>query len=240
MRILSLFVLLFSINAFSQTSEMISTGRPGQSIGSDTVGNKIIQLQSGYQYDDYESGDTQTNNNIIRYGIGETFEVSTVFDYKKMQEDFSGTDNLQLGARKSFTFFDFFIQSLAVQLRTRFKGSGDFKRDRQSYELLSSMSFNPIKEIAYGFNFSLSTDGFDTYINKFYALSFSYNIKDNFSFFIEPYGNKGRAQNVISINSGFSYTVTKNLAFDFSVGEGLSNSDDQFVSFGFSVRKLPL
>lgn len=234
----TLLLMLFCSNIFAQTAESIRTGRPGQSIGPYTLGDRIIQLQTGYQYDN-SSEDSQTINNVLRYGIGEHFEVSSVFDYRFDDNNQKGLDNLQIGARYSFTFTEQFIQAIGLQLRTRLKGSGDFQRDRESFIFLTAISFEPIDSFSYGVNLSLFNNGFDTYIQKFYAINFSYSITEKLGVFIEPYGNLNRDNHVFSVNTGLSYTVTTDLALDFSIGEDLSNSNNQFVSLGFSIRKMP-
>lgn len=222
--------------AYSQTAPQVRTGRPGQSIGPYAVGDKILQLQSGIQVDD-NAIDTRSINNVVRYGIGEIFEVSMVFDINSNTANLSGLDNNQLGVRYNI-FHDRpdWLKTLGVQFRTRFKGSGDFKRERQSYILTSAASFQAIANFSYGLNLSFQTNGNDTYIQKFSAINFSYALTDALGIFFEPYINNSRSSDTLSINTGASYTAYDFLAFDFSVGQDISDGDNKFISAGFSIR----
>jgi hypothetical protein len=235
------FLIFFLISAlgYAQTNPTIRTARPGQSVGAFALGNRIIQLQSGYQYNDLNANDSQLINNVIRYGIGEQFELSTVFDYKSDQNDNLGVDNLQLGARYSFGFKERLIKAIGLQLRTRFKGTGDFERQRQSFLFTTAVAFDTGNSFSCLTNLTFKNDGNDPYIKTFYAVNFTFPASDSTSFFFEPYGIRNRNENVLSINAGLSYTYNSDLAFDLSAGRDVHNSTAKFVSFGLSVRRMP-
>ncbi len=203
------------------------------------MGDRLIQLQTGYQFDDNELSDGQTFNNVLRYGIGEDFEISSVFDYREDQSKKSGIDNLQFGGRYSFNFEDALVQALCLQLRTRFEGSGDYQRERQSFILVSAMNFKPVNFFSYGINLIMQNNGFDSYIQKAYTLNLSFSLSEKLGLFFEPYGSFGRETHVFSLNTGLSYNMSSDLAFDISVGEDQSNSVARFVSLGFSIRRMP-
>ena len=76
-----LFVAIIAIQnlAFSQTAKTIRTGRPGVSIGPYVVGTRVFQVQSGLTYDQFRSqneSESYTFDNVIRYGLNESFEWS--------------------------------------------------------------------------------------------------------------------------------------------------------------------
>lgn len=82
------FALLFSNPVLAQFNETIRTGRPGQAIGAFTVGKGVLQVQSGFDVFGSQNSRTKLksngflNNTVVRYGLTETFEVSTLVEYK--------------------------------------------------------------------------------------------------------------------------------------------------------------
>lgn len=238
-------ILLFIISVtlspfvFSQTAETIRTGRPGQSIGPYTLGDKLIQLQSGIQLDESNDIETQTLNNVIRYGIGEHFEVSGVFDHVSNSLNQGGSDNLQIGARYSFLFDKSSLKALGVQLRTRFRGDGDFKRDTQAFIFRTAMAFKSLGAFSYSLNFEVQNVGEENIARYFYALNLSYSLTEKLGVFIEPYITALETKQQDFINGGFSYNLSKDLALDISAGQNLKDYQNKFISAGFSIRKLP-
>ncbi len=76
-------ILLGSIKVYAQESDTpkpLYTDRPGQSINPNTVGDKVLQLQSGYGYlrDKLPVGDIDFHNLDVntKFGISDRFEFS--------------------------------------------------------------------------------------------------------------------------------------------------------------------
>lgn len=230
-------LLFFALDGLAQTHPTIRSGRPGQSIDSNSVGKNIIQIQSGVSVDDTQSADRSVLNNLLRFGVSEAVELNGAFDYVSTNNDLSGVDNIQLGGRvKVIDSNDQIVESLNLQFRTRLKGSGDFKRDRQSFNFISSAQLKSIYDFSFTINLGLENDGADPYLNKLWTFSISRDLTENLSLFIEPYGTKSRDSNVLSLNTGLSYLFSKNISFDFSFGRNISDGNYKFVSSGISAR----
>lgn len=237
MRLIITAIIFFTSSVYAQTAPSIRTGRPGQSINPYTVGDKILQLQTGYQLDENQI-DTSTINNTTRYGLGEYFEVNLNFDLKSDNANNKGLDNTQVGVRKSFlSNANGWLTDFASQLRMRMKGHGDFEKSRHSFILTNAFAFKAIGDFSYGININFQTNGEDTYIEKFFTLGLSYSLTDQLGIFFEPYLLKARETSTLSVNTGASYTISKNLACDFSFGQDVSDGDNRFLSFGFSIRR---
>lgn len=122
-RLLLFCFVCLSFAAYSQTAPTIRTGRPGQSIGAYVLGTSIFQVQSGIEYNRTKTTsevESWINNNVLRYGLDEKWEISTVFDYRYQEVAGSGVDNLQLGGRVNLIDGpDGFIPALGLQARVR-------------------------------------------------------------------------------------------------------------------------
>lgn len=138
LRFILLIFFIFSSHAiFSQTAQTIRTGRPGVSIGPYVVGTNILQLQSGLTYDQFRGQshlEAYTFDNVIRYGINESFELSGVINYSHTDLDtnnLSGVSNTQFGGRVNLIDDpNGFIKALCVQFRFKFPWeSPDYESD---------------------------------------------------------------------------------------------------------------
>jgi hypothetical protein len=83
---LSIFLFMGITVLFGQFNETIRTDRPGQSIGAYSAGKGFFQIQSGFDFFDYNNSVSRGNgllsNTVIRYGLTEPFEVSAMIEYK--------------------------------------------------------------------------------------------------------------------------------------------------------------
>ncbi len=88
------FLLILSNFCFGQFNETIRTGRPGQAIGAFTVGKNVLQFQQGLDY--YSTAEINPPkefvfNNVVRYEISETVELSALVDYQYKESGFGTT-----------------------------------------------------------------------------------------------------------------------------------------------------
>ena len=90
-------LILFPLISFAQRQPRIASGRPGQAIGPLVVGTGVFQVQTGVDYDRREFTNTKntkrTLNNVIRFGLSEDFELSSVIDYRDETFDTNGVEN---------------------------------------------------------------------------------------------------------------------------------------------------
>ena len=86
----------------AQTSEIIRSSRPGQSFTPYTVGSGVFQIQSGLNINGFEASAEEDGNGLFlaalgRYGISETIEVRSEFQFannkvtfRDQEETFNG------------------------------------------------------------------------------------------------------------------------------------------------------
>lgn len=247
--LLIVFISLFNQNILAQFHPTIRTARPGKAVGANTVGKKIIQLQSGFYYGEnkFLTGNKTYNNlnSTLRYGITERLEINTNWVYQT--ENYlsirqNGFKIGSIGGRIKLIETNKFKPAVSLQLNLNLPfQSVDFKsNDFGGRALLSaSKKITSKTSILANIAYYIPNNGKLDYWN--YAIHFRYNISPKWSTFIENYSN-------FTINlfenywdSGLSYLVNNNVQFDVFGGTSLNKSTpDFFVSIGFSGRIVSL
>lgn len=240
------FVLNFSVSLMAQTSPQIRTGRPGQSIGAYVVGTGVTQIQSGLEYNRLKTNSEDLswiNNNILRYGLNERTELSGVLDYRTQNLIGTGVDNFQLGGRVNILNPEknsFWSPALCFQARLRFKGGGDFKKNKNAPQfILSSVSdLGSLGSLTV--NYTLSYDGFSTKGVHGHTLAWGISLDEKWGAFIEEYATypeSGGSQHFV--DTGFSYLQHKDLQWDIAFGVDIeSQFDQEYLAIGLSWRTM--
>ena len=250
MKKIILLSLILTFNLFSQTHPTIRTGRPGQSIGPFVLGTKIFQLQSGIEKSHFKNNTTHStfliNNNVLRYGLNEKFEISGVFDLREDKNrnniitKQNGMDNQQLGFRINLIDkSDGFIPALGFQTRFRFEGSGDYERNRVSPIIILATMNRTSQNSSLITNWGFTQNGNDFVSQYNYSISYSYSLSEKWGTFIEHYGRERDSTTLSAWDVGVSYLLNSNTQFDTSFGNDLeSGFNEHFISLGISWRTL--
>lgn len=240
----ALLVLSFSNHANSAASKTIQSGRPGQSIGADIVGKNVFQIQSGVELNKTEIEDQTVENfiqnNVLRYGVSEKFELSTVFDIANFDNTELKTGNLQVGGRVSLiSEAKGIIPQLAFQTRAQLVDSEGYKNSAITVgSILSAVhDLNDFGSITLNLAMSNAEDGVLELSGG--TLSWGKNYDEKLSYFVEYYASKSENEWLNYWDTGVGYLVNNDLLIDTSVGFDLEDDMEyQFVSLGFSWRAL--
>lgn len=240
------FILILSLNilnVYSQTADSIRTGRPGQSIGAYVLGTKIFQVQSGIEYNRTKTTsevESWVNNSVLRYGIDEKWEISTVFDYRYQEGTGSGVDNIQLGGRVNLNDNpEGWVPALCLQARVRLEGSGDFERQETRPVVIMSAVHDLKKAGSLTTNIIYGYDGNTPKPLYSFTLAWGISLTERIGAFVEEYGTYQNDEWVTAIDTGFSYLVHKDLQLDLAFGvDTESNFHQEYVALGFSWRTI--
>lgn len=246
MKNFSLFILvsLFTNQAFSTVSKTIQTGRPGQSIGAGVVGENVFQIQSGVELNKAEIEDQSVENfiqnNVLRFGVSEKFELSAVLDIANFDNTELKTGNLQVGGRVSLiSEAKGIIPQLVFQTRAQLVDSDGYKNSAIPFvSILSAVhDLNNFGSITSNLIVSKTED--DTLEIGGGTLSWGKNYDEKLSYFVEYYANKSENDWLNYWDTGIGYLVNNDLLIDASVGFDLEDDMEyQFVSLGFSWRRF--
>ncbi|MDO9001278.1 MAG: transporter [Bacteroidota bacterium] len=249
-RVIILFFYLFlSFNFFAQYSETIRTGRPGQSIGAFTVGKNLLQFQQGVEYNsEINSGINPKSiitNNVIRFGIKETIEISALLDYQKNSftisdtvRSYSGLSNLHLGFRVHLTNQKGVLPTTGFQMRLKMPSiSKEYGNEYVAPVMIFVANWSLPKNLSLGTNWILSYNGNNQIPTGKYVVNFGFPIFGKLSGFVENYGQLNKDRFETRFDGGFAYLANNNIQFDLSAGYGDNYATkDYFVSGGISWR----
>lgn len=228
-------IALISVT-YAQYSSTIRTGRPGQSIGPHSVGKEILQLQSGYTYEDLDDSTKSNLNNVIRYGFAERTEARVMIDQSALRaggETTEGTERFNLGLRRQvYNKPNRMIKTIGLQLENGFALNNNFDDEKDNQTFIGVVSFLD----HYTFNYVSNFEAWNKHLNERFILNYGDNFTKKLSWFFEGYVDKDGADIQTNINYEFGYVVKKDFALDISAGNDIDTREYRFISIGFSVR----
>ncbi len=245
-RIILLFLLTSGV-CFAQYSETIATGRPGQAIGTRTLGASVFQIQSGFTYTIVDFDDMQlttlAQSNVFRLGIWERFDINGVLIWQT--DEFSGTtentsmrgiSNSQLGVRYSVTTNKGWRPSIGIQGRVILKLQGEaYRRQSIGTNFVLATGNKLTKSLSLTTNWGVTHSGNNDGPAYFYVINVSAGVTEKIGVFVELYGGLNDFQTFS--DTGISYLLNDNLQLDFSVGwQGEDGISNWFVDAGASWR----
>jgi len=243
------FLILSSNKLNAQYSDVLRTGRPGQAIGAFTVGNNILQFQQGFDFSSFSNSSyipfRFTNVHIIRFGILESVEISTLIDYQYNEKRFetettyqSGIRNLQLGFRFHINDQKRWMPATAFQMRLKMPGiSKDYESKYVAPIMIFVANWGLPKKMSVATNWVLSYSGNDAIPTGKYVLHFGFPIYKNLKGFTENYGQLKESVFETRFDGGFAYLVNNNVQLDLYGGYGSNNGiQDYFINTGISWR----
>ena len=246
-------VILFSspLWIFGQSSEIIRSSRPGQSFTPYTVGHNVFQIQSGVNYNGFDEDSNVDGNGLFfialgRYGITETIEIRTEFQFNRDQvmtggekETFTGLSAWTIGIRfnmlnpedatKPALGFQFDLNTNAA--------SSDFKSEHIAPKVILLHSQALSSKLGLTTNWGVAWNGNDASPRGFYTVAFTYALDDQWALLLENYGEIEDSDFDTRFDTGLAYLLNSNLQLDLGFGYGKNNgASDYFGDAGVSVR----
>ena len=248
--------------ADAQYGETLRGGRPGQAMGVYAVGDKVLQFEQGvtFQKTDFNTGQIDgnsiTNNNVIRLGLAERLEVSTVVVVQRTAVDIegftpgddefreTGISVRQVRGRVALSNGEDFLPPIALQVAALLPWSSSvFNRDNLGFtaQVSGGDSVNDWLALTGNVGVTNSGNGLDT--DGFYVGAVGFSVSENLGLLVEGYGRFREFD--FNVDFGASYHVNDDLQLDVLYGrqgfgqfEGdLPAIDDQwFLSAGVSWR----
>ena len=253
MRILLSFLISFITltSSVAQFNETIRTGRPGQAIGAFTVGSGIFQMQSGFDYFGSKNSKADSKNNgllnntVMRYGLTEQFEISTLLEYKteritegNNKTNQKGLSAFDVGMRYHIYTGKGLIPNVGFQIRM---GLPILSEAYQINDLAPRFIVVTSQKLSNTFNlitnWGAAWNGVDSKPLGTYVVNLSFPFNDRFGSFVETFGGYGRGNFLINFDTGLAWLLTPDLQLDLYGGYGNNYGiKDYFVSTGVSWR----
>jgi len=247
---LALFVLPLCL--FSQYTEKIGSGRPGQANGPFGVGKNIYQVQTGFRLSEVDSEyfifklntEIIDNSTMFRIGLFERTELRAGIDYNirdKFREEntvlqsqsrtsnreervLNGVSNMSLGIRQNLTQQKKALPAIGIQATALLGGLNDYKTDVVAVQFRLLLQHKITKNLLLNTNLTTATET----ENLSYTFSLNYLITPSIRLVGEMYG-------VAYFNEvNLEKDVTNN--FDFGIGYWISDKlqVDLFGGFGYN------
>lgn len=234
----------------AQFNETIRTGRPGQAIGAFTVGHKIFQVQSGFDY--FKSSTSSSNfaegflnNTVMRFGLTEPFEISALVEYKTetitangLKSEANGLSALDVGMRYHIFTGKGLIPNIGFQLRTRLpvlSEAYEIKDLAPRFILVTSQKLSDTFTLIT--NLGAAWNGNDSSPRGTYVVNLSFPFNNSFGAFLETYGGLQNGIGTINFDTGLAWLINPDLQIDIYSGYGSNQGvQDFFLSLGVSWR----
>ena len=229
---LSIFLVAYSLVAFAQENVEFTADRPGASTGPSVVGQGVIQLEQGVQYDGDEGAGTFTfSNTLLRYGLFPNMELRLGGDGFLYQEDganqgfkpaFSG---LSIGTKIKCFEGQGAVPAVSVlaDFAVPCTASKGFNTDHLAPSLYLLFE-NPVNDwLSVGYNLGAEWDGTLPNATTFAAVCLGFTATENLGCFVESYNYFGSLGNVYAMDFGFNWMVGRKVQLDLAANMDLNN-----------------
>ena len=226
-----LFWGLLFLSSRSLLAGPIISERPGQALSPFCLDQGRYQVQSGFDYFNFESSVNSTQlqsvGHVFRVGMGEKFELNFNLGH---DVDFSHLNTPGIGFKMAL--YNSEKIAWAVQYNTTLHGLTS-----DTY----SNSINFIGNNILNDWFSVYTtfgSGFtNTGVQPFYVVGGGFQLSPTVGWIIENYGDYSAERFQYFFDTGFSYLITENFQIDTYFGGGQNYGETQvFISSGISLR----
>ena len=234
------------LHAMAQYQETIQSGRPGKNIGGLTLGKQVVQLQTGYTFNQVGEGrsatDIHSNTTVLRFGLLEKIELSGLIRWRQDQIDSDvrrdGISNSQIGGRINLIENQGWLPTIGIQGRALLTAqSKPFRRKNTGSRFILATGNRIDDKLSLVTNWGLGWSGNDNEQEPvyFYNVVLPYHITDKLGTFLEMYGNLNDF--TANFDGGFSYLISNDFQLDASAGwQGQNGIANWFVDAGISFR----
>ena len=230
--LISLVMGFCCILVFAQEEVEFTADRPGASTGPSVVGQGVIQLEQGIQYDgDGGAGTFTFSNTLLRYGLFDAMEIRLGGDgfmyrpegqLKGYKPAFSG---LSIGTKIKCFEGQGAIPAVSVlaDFAVPCTASKGFNTDHLAPSLYLLFE-NPVNDwLSVGYNLGAEWDGNLPNATTFAAVCLGFTATENLGCFIESYNYFGAFGNVYAMDFGFNWMVGRKVQLDLAANMDLRN-----------------
>jgi len=243
----------------SKLDEPLVTDRPDFTESPTTVGQGVVQLETGYTFTSDASGGIRTTNRsfpetLWRIGVlTDWLEFRIVWNYEvervragNVAETQSGADDLTLGFKIALTEQQSCLPETGIILQLSVPTGGDaFTSDEvlPGVNYCYSWDFGEDWYLAgsTGVNGAIDDETSDTFSEVNQSISLGHSWTEKLGSYTEWYvlapsgADTNRPQNYF--NAGFTYLINKDVQWDIRAGVGLNEAADNFFAgTGLSLR----
>jgi hypothetical protein len=227
----------------------MATDRPDQTEASGTVGQGVLQIETGVVFSkhvvEFYNGETERTRDyattLLRYGLFDNIELRIASAYTEHETEtpsqtISGMQPLSIGtkieihAEQGWRPEVAFIGHLTLPV-----GDDDFKPEYVAPDFRFSLAHTLSERFSLGYNVGMEWDGSDPKGSFIYTIALGASIAGPVSAFAELFGESHHGWNHFA-DFGITVLATPNLQFDASYGLPIQGQDTRFLNAGVSFR----
>ena len=234
----------------TSTPELV-TDRPDFTESSDVVGHRVVQIETGFTFQQTDAATRQitTPKVLVRVGIGARFELRFAGDgfvSQSVQTPLgsartSGHSDSEIGAKLKFLTASHAGVDMAVipfvSVPTASQGFGTTGYD-PGVKLTWADDLPNGFGLSGNFNATSVTGEFGRAWQREFSASLGHDLAEGWGAYWEAYGTLAPHHCDCTLDTGLSRAIGANRQFDVEVGRGVSgDAQDWFVGIGFAVRR---
>lgn len=240
-----LIILAFILTGTPLFSQTIVTDRPDQTESSFAVPKGAFQIETGIlveQYNEFgEVHNTSLPFSLFRYGLLKNLELRAVHSFNHSRTEYyngefkrKGTDDIELGAKFQFLGDETSNTHMAILSHVVFPTGSRYFSENAYQSLNRLLISHSFEDFAIGYNLGINYGASEEF---FYTYSFSIAkpINDQFSIFVETFGELDTEfASTSNIDGGMAYLLNDKMQLDFAFGTGVDNFMNYFT-IGYSA-----
>ncbi len=251
---LFVFATTFGVHT-AKAQEAIVTERPSQSNSGYVVTPGRLNIETGFQYQQSDGGDTKEITNgttLLRYGVNEYFELRGSISQQRIEVGADGSDfeavgfsPISLGVKMKLAEEAGWVPQLALTTMVALPGGNDaFESDHVIPNMRLSAQWSAGERGTIVFNQAMEWSGDTRKVTNAFTLLYAHGLLDDLTWFFETYAffykdsDDERTQSNVSdfrLDTGFAWLANNSIQLDVYGGVGLSDvSPDWFIAGGIS------
>ena len=254
---LTIIIFTLSVAIYSQDdtrlAEPLVTDRPDATEASSTVGQGVLQFETGGLYESFEDNDTKFENYtyntiLIRYGILDNLEFrlgwnfvegATTVNGSKLDDVMSGLSPLLLGLKIDIAEENGLMPEIALigHVFPIFSASADYRPETTGVDFRLSLAHTLSEKSSLGYNIGAEWGNDSPEATAIYTIAYGYSFTDKFGMYAELYGDFPEDSSANHYwDAGMTYLVNNDLQLDAYVGTSITEGQDILLGLGLSYR----
>jgi hypothetical protein len=252
-------ILCMPVDAYSQYLQIllqqsgpIVPDRPGLTNPPNVVGLGIVQLETGFQRENINTGAIKTTNylyntSLVRIGLLTNCELRVVFEYAGIVTDSGSQSTVLQGFNPVSVGTKIMVcpekgivpqTSMNIAFTLPYFGKRDFRPSYLAPSFALLMQNTLSDNLSLGYNLGLQWDGEQPNVTAVYSISPSLTVSEGLSIFAELYGfSTEKLAPDFRADMGCAYLINDNVQIDVSAGVGLNTvAPDSFIACGLAWR----
>ncbi len=262
--ITSLFLFGISLGVVAQEDtdktsldNALITDRPDATESPNTVGQGVIQIETGGFYTSFEDmieGNTVKeevlgyNTTLVRIGVLDNVELRLGWNFEegrttvngtRLMDVTSGFSPLLAGAKINITQENGWLPTIGLlgHLYLPVSAGEDYKPDTTGADFRFSFAHTLSENSSLSYNLGAQWGDDSPEVAYVYTLSYGLSISDRFGLYAELYGDLPENNSANHFwDAGVTYLVCADLQLDATVGTSITEGQDLLLSAGFSYR----